>query len=117
MTTAGRKRKRYRGSLAAGGSVAGYWVAGFAALAFGPPQPAAATEQIVVDWHTGLAISGYDPVGFFTDHKPTKGRPDIELRYGGAVWRFDNVGNRAAFVARPDIYMPKYGGYDPLGVA
>ena len=39
------------------------------------------------------------------------------MRYGGAVWRFCNVGNRAAFAARPDVYMPQYGGYDPLGVA
>ena len=39
------------------------------------------------------------------------------MRYGGAIWRFANIGNRAAFAARPDIYMPQYGGYDPLGVA
>ena len=26
-------------------------------------------------------------------------------------------GNRAAFAANPDIYMPRFGGYDPLGVA
>ena len=28
-----------------------------------------------------------------------------------------NVGNRAAFAARPDVYMPQFGGYDPVGVA
>ena len=78
---------------------------------------AAATERIVVDWHTGLAIGGYDPVAFFTDGKPMPGSPDIELRYGGAIWRFCNVGDREAFVARPDIYMPQFGGHDPLGVA
>ena len=82
-----------------------------------PTFRAAATEQIVVDWHTGLAISGYDPVAFFTDGKPTVGSADFELRYGGATWRFANIGNREAFAARPDVYMPKYGGYDPLGVA
>jgi hypothetical protein len=45
------------------------------------------------------------------------GSPDFELRYGGVIWRFCNSGNRAAFAARPDIYMPQYGGYDPVDVA
>ena len=70
-----------------------------------------------MDWHTGLAIEGYDPVAFFTDGKSMPGSADFEFRYGGAIWRFCNVGNRDAFAARPDIYMPQFGGYDPLGVA
>jgi hypothetical protein len=82
-----------------------------------PAAWSATTETIVVDWHTGLAIDGYDPVAFYTDGRPTLGSPDLEFRYGGAVWRFRNVGNREAFAARPDVYMPKFGGYDPLGVA
>jgi YHS domain-containing protein len=103
------------------------WCAGVAAIAClllplslpagFPAARAATTERIVVDWHTGLAIGGYDPVAFFTDGKPLAGSPDFELRYGGAVWRFCNVGNREAFAARPDVYMPKFGGYDPVGVA
>ncbi len=71
----------------------------------------------MADWHSGLAIGGYDPVAYFTDGKPLAGSPEIELRYGGVVWRFCNVGNRAAFAERPDVYMPQYGGYDPTGVA
>ena len=85
--------------------------------AVAPSSRAATTETLVVDRHTGLAIGGYDPVAFYTDGKPMPGSPDFEFRYGGAVWRFCNVGNREAFAARPDIYMPKFGGYDPLGVA
>jgi hypothetical protein len=75
------------------------------------------TERIVVDRHTGLAIDGYDPVAFYTDGKPMPGNPDFELPYGGAIWRFANVGNRAAFAERPDVYMPQFGGYDPVGIA
>ena len=117
MTTARQKRKQFCASLAAFAGIAAY--AGLAfVLAVGPPiSRAAATEQIVVDWHTGLAIAGYDPVAFFTDGQPITGSADFELRYGGAVWRFANVGNRAAFAAQPDVYMPQYGGYDPIGVA
>ncbi len=81
------------------------------------PSRAATTERIVVDWHTGLAIGGYDPVAFYTDGKPVLGSPSLELEYGGAIWRFSNAGNREAFAARPDIYMPQFGGYDPIGVS
>ncbi len=110
MTAARRKRKQYRPGLAAFAAV-------LLALSGGPPASlAATTEQIVVDWHTGLAIGGYDPVTFFTDGKSMLGSADFEFRYGGAIWRFCNLGNRDAFAARPDIYMPQFGGYDPLGV-
>ena len=89
----------------------------FALLAGLPHTRAATTERIVVDRHTGLAIGGYDPVAFFTDGRPKAGNPEFELRCGGAVWRFCNVGNRAAFAAQPEVYMPQFGGYDPVGVA
>ena len=75
------------------------------------------TERIVVDRHTGLAIDGYDPVAFYTDGKPVPGSPDFELQYGGAVWRFCNFGNRAAFAERPDVYMPKFGVARGVAVA
>ena len=70
----------------------------------------------MVDQHTGLALYGIDPVAYFTDSKPVAGRPDFEYSHAGAVWRFQNEGNRAAFAADPDVYMPRYGGYDPVGI-
>jgi len=114
MTAARQKRRQYCFSLAA---VTGLFVyAGLAfVLAAGPG--ASAGERVVVDWHTGLAIDGYDPVAFFTDGKPLQGSANLELRRGDVVWRFINVGNRAAFAAAPSVYMPQYGGYDPIGVA
>jgi hypothetical protein len=110
MTAARRKRKQFCGCAAAlAGLILG--------LPAGPPASlAATTERLVVDWHTGLAIAGYDPVAFFTDGRAMPGSADCELRYGGAIWRFRNIGNRAAFAAQPDVYMPKFGGYDPIGV-
>jgi hypothetical protein len=117
MTTTRRKRKQYCAGLAACAGLAVYTALIFVLTASPPTSRAAATERVVVDWHTGLAIGGYDPVGFFTDGKPLTGSAEFELHYAGAIWRFANVGNRAAFATRPDIYMPQYGGYDPLGVA
>jgi hypothetical protein len=78
---------------------------------------AATTQYVVVDRHTGLAIGGFDPVAYFTERAPTLGRGELEYRWAGAVWRFRNEGNRGAFVADPEIYMPRFGGYDPVGVA
>ena len=78
---------------------------------------AATTQRVVVDRHTGLALYGIDPVGYFTNGKPTTGSGDLEYRYAGAIWRFENEGNRAAFIKDPATYMPRFGGYDPLGVA
>jgi len=110
MTAARRKRKRLYGAFAA-------WAGVLLTLATATPGSiAATTERLVVDWHTGLAVGGLDPVAFFTDGRPVAGKADFELRYAGAIWRFRNLGNREAFAARPDIYMPKFGGYDPIGV-
>lgn len=78
---------------------------------------AATTERVVADRFTGLAIGGVDPVAYFTDGRMLAGRADFEVSAEGAVWRFRNAGNRAFFVARPDIYGPQFGGYDPVDVA
>jgi hypothetical protein len=101
-----------------------FWIAAAFAAALGVGLPAAADsppagtrERVVVDWHTGLAINGFDPVAYFTDGKPRVGSGEFEFRFAGAVWRFCNAGNRDAFAARPDVYMPQFGGYDPVAAA
>lgn len=111
MTTARRQRKSHSGLAALVGL----------ALCGGISAPvglrAATDEQVVVNSHTGLAISGFDPVAYFTDAKPKFGRPDMELNLDGTVWRFRNEGNRAAFAEHPDVYTPRFGGYDPVAIA
>jgi hypothetical protein len=81
------------------------------------PGGAATTERIVTDPLSGLAISGFDPVAYFTDGAPRPGSPDIEYWADGVVWRFRNEGNRAAFAADPQVYRPRFGGYDPVAIA
>jgi len=85
-------------------------------LGFAPALRAATTERIVVDRHTGLAIYGVDPVAYFTDRRVVVGRPEFEYRHAGATWRFGNEGNLGAFKADPDVYMPRFGGYDPVSI-
>ena len=117
MTAARQERKSRR----AGGDLGG--IVGLAdglSAVFGlVPRPigAATTERVVINRYTGLAIDGFDPVAYFVDAAPKIGRAELELRYAGATWRFRNEGNRAAFAADPDVYMPRFGGYDPIAVA
>ncbi len=82
-----------------------------------PASFAAPNDRIVIDPYTGIALSGFDPVAYFTDAKPKIGRPNVELRFDGAVWRFKNEGNRAAFAEHPEVYLPRFGGYDPVAIA
>jgi len=81
-----------------------------------PPQ-AAPAERVVVDRHTGIALGGFDPVAYFVEAEAVRGKGEFEHGLAGAVWRFRNEGNRAAFAADPEVYMPRFGGYDPVAVA
>ena len=112
MTVARRTRKRAIGSDLPGIVLASGVLIGTTAL-----RAAATTERIVVDRHTGLAIHGFDPVAYFTDAKAsnrTRGTGTVARRRGLAL---SQPGNRAAFAEHPDIYMPRFGGYDPVALA
>src|SRR4051812_882466 len=86
-------------------------------LAFGSrPLHALVSERVVADRNTGLAIFGFDPVAYFIEAQPVEGRSEFELQVSDSIWRFRNAGNRAAFVANPDVYRPRYGGYDPIAL-
>jgi hypothetical protein len=80
------------------------------------PVRAATTEWVVTNRYTGLAIDGFDPVAYFVEAAPKEGRAELEFRSDGAVWRFLNEGNRAAFAAAPEVYSPRFGGHDPMAL-
>jgi hypothetical protein len=114
MTVARRWRKQRFWALR---TVFAFATAALAALGAAGPIGAATTERIVIDRNSGLAISGFDPVAYFTDAQALPGKDEFEQAVAGAIWRFRSDGNRAAFVADPDVYTPRFGGYDPVGVA
>ena len=60
---------------------------------------------------SGVAVKGYDPVAYFTDAKPVKGRAEFEYHWQGAEWRFANAKHLELFKATPEKYAPQYGGY------
>jgi hypothetical protein len=97
-----------------------FWPLGamiMAVLGLAGPSRSATTERIVIDRNSGLAIGGFDPVAYFTDAQALPGKDEFEQAVGEEVWRFRNAGNRAAFMADPQVYTPRYGGYDPTDVA
>jgi hypothetical protein len=112
--TAGRDIGKSRGAARAAAALAATLLCALPAVL---PVAAATTERVVVDRHSGLAILGFDPVAYFTDGQPLPGKDEFERPHAGAVWRFCNEGNLAAFAAAPEIYMPQFGGYDPTGIA
>lgn len=59
----------------------------------------------------GLALQGYDPVAYFTDHKPVKGAKTHVSQHRGATYRFASADHRAQFDAAPERFAPAYGGY------
>jgi len=89
----------------------------FGWLGYAAAAIAAAPEPLVINPNTGLALSGFDPVAYFTDGKPEFGHPEFELRHEGAMWRFRNEGDRDAFADHPEVYTPGFGGYDPVAIA
>lgn len=105
------QRRRSRGGVALG------LVAGLLGAAAVPGAARALSDAVVHDIYTGLAISGFDPVSYFTDGAPQMGQARFEVEHAGVFWRFVNEGNLAAFLAAPAIYMPAYGGYSALSVA
>lgn len=59
----------------------------------------------------GLAIEGYDPVGYFTTGKPVEGNKEYTYTIDGATYRFISARNRDLFKAAPSRYRPQYGGW------
>ena len=78
---------------------------------------AALAQKAEVFADGGAAIRGYDPVAYFTEGKPVKGKAEFTHQWKGATWRFASAANRDAFAAAPERYAPQYGGYCAYGVA
>lgn len=86
----------------------------FVALAL----PASAQNKILVNTDkTGVAVQGYDPVAFFTDHKSVKGDPSFVVKRDGAIYFFASKAHKDLFIQDPAKYEPCFGGYCAYGVS
>lgn len=59
----------------------------------------------------GVALSGYDPVSYFIQNKPSKGSTSFSLINQGVVYLFSSEMNKQLFKASPAKYEPEYGGW------
>lgn len=60
---------------------------------------------------TGLAIQGYDPVAYFLQQKPVKGKKELAVIHLGLTYYFSSASNKAIFLQAPSAYEPEYGGW------
>lgn len=58
-----------------------------------------------------LMLLGYDPVAYFTEKKPVRGKHTLPAAVEGRTYYFSSPENRAAFSAQPAKYEPQYGGF------
>lgn len=85
----------------------------FAASALSFAATPAYADQAPV--YTGIlsrvAVSGYDPVAYFTDGRPVRGSTEFRITHQGYEYRFASAEHLATFRANPSRYVPQYGGY------
>ena len=60
------------------------------------------------------AIQGYDPVAYFVEGRPVKGKAELTQRHKGATWYFANEQNRQAFKGDKDLTHPLIETLPPL---
>jgi len=77
----------------------------------------AQTKTLVNVDKNGLAIQGCDPVAFFTDHQPVKGKPELTSTLNGATYVFASRDHKILFDKDPAKYEPAFGGYCAYGVS
>lgn len=63
------------------------------------------------------AIQGYDPVAYFTEGRPVRGRPSIAHDFDGSRYLFATGKNRELFAANPERYLPQFQGLCAAGLA
>jgi hypothetical protein len=63
--------------------------------------------EINTGYFGDVAIKGYDPVAYFTDHKAVRGSETISYGWLGATWRFSSDEHRKLFSASPVSFAPQ----------
>src|ERR671921_1061909 len=81
------------------------------------PPIVGVTELFAIDELSGVALYGFDPVSYFLGGGPKPGLAEYEVIWSGVAWRFASAANREAFLRDPEVYAPRFGGYDATAVA
>ena len=81
------------------------------------PPVVGVSELFALDELSGVALYGFDPVSYFLGEAPKPGLAEHEIIWSGFAWRFASAANREVFLRDPEIYAPRFGGYDAMAVA
>lgn len=76
-----------------------------------------AVDGVNTGYFGNVAILGYDPVAYFTEHRAVMGSPEFSTKWLGATWYFTSVEHRDAFASEPVRFAPQFGGFCTLGAA
>lgn len=74
---------------------------------------------------SSIAIEGYDPVSYFEKNKAEKGKDEFQAQHHftdngeskSAIYKFSSKEHLDKFKAKPEAYLPQYGGYCAYAVA
>jgi hypothetical protein len=66
---------------------------------------------------SGEAILGYDPVTYFKEGKPMKGKEEFSYTWKDASWKFTSKQNLELFKANPEKFAPQFGGFCAYGMS
>jgi YHS domain-containing protein len=88
----------------------------FAIVALAALSTAAPAKELL-NLENGVAVQGYDPVAFFSDHRPVKGSPQFQSQYRGAKYYFASAEHKTTFDKEPGKYEPQFGGFCAYGVS
>jgi YHS domain-containing protein len=58
-----------------------------------------------------VALGGYDVVNYFTDQAAKEGVANYAVEHNGATYYFTSEEHKIMFVAKPEKFLPAYGGY------
>ncbi|MBS1638303.1 MAG: YHS domain protein [Bacteroidetes bacterium] len=67
--------------------------------------------QQICNTTNGVALSGYDPVSYFTAGKAVEGSKNISYNQAGVTYYFASETNRNLFKKSPTSFEPQYGGW------
>jgi YHS domain-containing protein len=81
-------------------------------LSFGFTYSAFAADRISTP-----ALSGYDPVSYFTSNTATRGSGFHTAEHAGKTYLFASKANKNAFVKKPTNYLPQFGGWCAFGLS
>ena len=66
---------------------------------------------------SGLALEGYCPVAYFEANKPLLGKPAHQSTYNGVTYQFVSAEAKELFDAKPERYIPAFGGWCAFGMS